>query len=346
MRAAVLVEQNQPLELADVEPPAELEHGQVLVKLLYSGVCGSQLGEIDGVKGPDRFLPHLLGHEGSGEVLEIGPGVTTVAPGDSVVLHWMSGSGIQSACPTYSWSDRTVNAGWVTTFNELAVVSENRVTTVPKELDVRIAPLLGCAVTTGIGVVNNEASLSIGESVLVIGAGGVGLNVIQAAALTAANPIVAVDVRENSLELAKQLGATHCINGSNGDLSQSLQEIFGSEGADVVIETTGKPEVMELAYESAAAESRVILVGVLKKGEKVKLYTMPLHFGKQLVGSRGGSSRPDRDIPRYIGLYERGLLNLDALVTNTYSLEQINDAIDDLRSGKIAGRCIIEIAQP
>src|SRR2546425_5517426 len=127
MKAAVLVELNAPLVLADLEMPA-LDVGQVLVKIQCSGICGAQLGEISGVKGPDKFLPHLLGHEGGGVVLETGPGVTHVNPGDHVVMHWRKGAGIQSRTPQYRWNGRTVNAGWVTTFNERAVVSENRLT--------------------------------------------------------------------------------------------------------------------------------------------------------------------------------------------------------------------------
>ena len=127
-KAAILTEQRRPLVVDHVELPRELGVGQVLVKVRYSGICGSQLGEIDGVKGEDRFLPHLLGHEGSGVVLAVGPGVRHVAPDDVVVLHWRRGPGIESEVPVYRWGDRAVNAGCVTTFNEYAVVSENRCT--------------------------------------------------------------------------------------------------------------------------------------------------------------------------------------------------------------------------
>src|SRR5690348_7075385 len=130
MKAAVLVELNQPLILADLEVPA-LDVGQVLVDVRCSGICGAQLGEIAGVKGPDKFLPHLLGHEGGGVVLQVGPGVTHVKPGDHVVMHWRKGAGIHARTPQYGWDGRTVNAGWVTTFQERAIVSENRVTPIP-----------------------------------------------------------------------------------------------------------------------------------------------------------------------------------------------------------------------
>jgi threonine dehydrogenase-like Zn-dependent dehydrogenase len=128
MKAAILVESSSPLEVDDVKLPDKLAYGQVKVKILYSGICGAQINEIDAVKGPDKFLPHLLGHEASGEVLDIGEGVSTVNQGDNVVLHWRPSSGIQSATPRYNWNGTEVNAGWVTTFNEEAIISENRLT--------------------------------------------------------------------------------------------------------------------------------------------------------------------------------------------------------------------------
>src|SRR4030095_3311879 len=153
MKAAVLVELNKPLVMGDLDLPGQLSFGQVLVRIHYSGICGAQINEIEGAKGPDKFLPHLLGHEGSATVLDIGPGVKTVAKGDRVVLHWRPSDGLQSDPPAYQWNGQRGNAGWLTTFNDHAVVSENRVTKIPSDFDLRIAPLFGCAVTTAMGVV-------------------------------------------------------------------------------------------------------------------------------------------------------------------------------------------------
>jgi S-(hydroxymethyl)glutathione dehydrogenase/alcohol dehydrogenase len=342
VKAAILTELREPLTIADVEPPAELGDGQVRVDVAFSGVCGSQLGEIDGVKGPDRWLPHLLGHEGSGVVAEVGPGVTTVAPGDRVVLHWMRGEGIESDTPAYDWGGTRVNAGWVTTFNEQAVVAENRVTQLPDGLSLELAPLLGCAIPTGFGVVHNNAGLKGGESVVVLGAGGVGLAEVHAASLAGAGPVVAVDVHQNRLELASRLGATHTLLSGDG-LEERLREVVGSDGADVVLENTGNPALIELAYNLAAAQGRAILVGVPPAGSTVSIHTLPLHFGKVLTGSHGGSARPERDIPRYGRLAVDGRLKLADMVTDRYPFDAINDAIADLRSGRVAGRCLIEV---
>ena len=173
MKAAILAESKQPLIVDDITLPDNLEFGQVLVDIHYSGICGAQINEIDAAKGPDKFLPHLLGHEGSGVVREVGPGVTTVKVDDHVVLHWRPSKGIQSPTPKYTWNGKTVNAGWVTTFNEQAIISENRLTVIPDSFDMRIAPLFGCSVTTAFGVVNNDAQIKIGQSVVIFGIGGV-----------------------------------------------------------------------------------------------------------------------------------------------------------------------------
>ena len=190
-KAAILVELRKPLVIDEIKFPDELNAGQVLVKVLYSTICGAQINEIQAAKGPDKFLPHLLGHEASGHVIETGPGVTHVKPGDTVVLHWRPSLGIQCQPPAYQWRGAKLNAGWVTTFNEYAVISENRLTVIGADYDLKLAPLLGCAVTTAAGVINNDANVKIGESVVVFGVGGVGLNVVQFAELAGANPIVA-----------------------------------------------------------------------------------------------------------------------------------------------------------
>jgi S-(hydroxymethyl)glutathione dehydrogenase/alcohol dehydrogenase len=345
MKAAILVAQHEPLVVDEVQLPDELTHGQVLVRVDYSGICGSQLGEIDGVKGPDRHLPHLLGHEGSGWVMEVGPGVKLVRPGDHVVMHWMKGKGIEADPPRYTWQGRPLNAGWITTFNELAIVSENRLTPIPAGLDGRVAALFGCAVTTGLGAVTNNAKVRMGESVVVLGAGGVGLNMIQGASLTSAHPILAVDVHENRLELARTMGATHALNGRAADLQAEIPRLLGGRGADVVIDNTGLPEMIELAYELTHPQGRVILVGVPRAGAAARLHTLPLHFGKVLTGSHGGETNPSEDIPRYLRLLEAGRLALAPLLTNELPLAAVNEALARIRSGDVAGRCLLNLAR-
>jgi len=344
MKAAILVENRAPLEVADLRMPDRLAFGQVHVRIHYSGICGAQVNEIEGAKGPDKFLPHLLGHEGSGTVLAVGEGVKRVKPGDRVVLHWRQAGGIQCEPPKYDWNGKTVNAGWVTTFNDEAIISENRLTVLPPDFDLRLAPLFGCAVTTALGVVNNDAQVKVGQSVVIFGIGGVGLNIAQIAQMVSANPIIGVDLFDAKLERAREWGLTHTFNAkTEGDaLPDRIREIVGPGGADVVIDTTGSARVIETAYELTHADGRTILVGVPRKGDKVNIYTLPLHFKKILKGSHGGSISPDVEIPRLIGLVNAGKMRLDGLITHTFPLDRINDALAAMRAGD-AGRVLLDM---
>jgi S-(hydroxymethyl)glutathione dehydrogenase / alcohol dehydrogenase len=339
--AAILAQSRQPLVVDEIALPDALGVGQVLVKVLYSTICGAQLNEIAAAKGPDKFLPHLLGHEASARVLEIGPGVSTVEEGDTVVLHWRPSRGIQCQPPAYKWRGAKLNAGWVTTFNDYAVISENRMTVIAPDYDVRNAPLLGCAVTTAAGVINNDAKVKIGESVVIFGVGGVGLNVVQFAQLAGAYPIVAVDLVDAKLAMAKERGATHCINSAGADdLEGEIRKIVGQQGPDKVIETTGVKSVIELAYNLTHADGTCVLVGV--PNEKVTIYTLPIHFNKVLTGSHGGDAVPQIDIPRLIRLNRAGRLSFDGIITHEFTLEHINDALDLVRSGA-AGRVVLNV---
>ena len=343
MKAAILVESKQPLVIDEIHLPESLEFGQVLVDVHYSGICGAQINEINAAKGPDKFLPHLLGHEGSGVVKEVGLGVSTVKKGDHVVLHWRPSAGIQSPTPKYKWGKKVVNAGWVTTFNDKAIVSENRLTVIPDDFDMKVAPLFGCSVTTAFGVVNNDAQIKVGESVVVFGIGGVGINIIQAASMVSANPIVGVDLIGHKLEVGKKFGLTHSVLGSRDGLKNEIKNIVGSQGADVVIETTGNSRVIEEAYDLTHPDGKTILVGVPTKGDNISIPSLPLHFNKVLTGSHGGEAIPDKDIPRFIRLMNAGRLNFDGLITHEFPLDSINEAMQIFRSGE-AGRIVLNMA--
>jgi Zn-dependent alcohol dehydrogenase len=340
MKAAILVNSKKPLVIVDIDLPAKLDFGQVLVKISYSGICGSQINEIDAAKEPDKFLPHLLGHEGSGVVEKIGEGVTTVKEGDHVVLHWRKSSGVESVTPKYFWNGKKLNAGRITTFNEKTIVSENRLTVIPSNFDMRSAPLFGCAVTSGFGIVNNDAKVKIGQSVLIFGIGGIGLNVAQAASMVSAYPIVGIDLHERKIDMGKKFGLTHGITPDSKNMNKEIFNIIGGKGADVTVDTTGDTKVIEQAYELTAANGKTILAGVPKN--KITIYSLPLHFKKILTGSHGGNSVPDVEIPRYIRLINEKKMTLDNMITHEFKLAEINSAIDLLRSGK-AGRIVIKM---
>ncbi len=342
MRAAILERSHAPLVVDDVQLPDSLTYGQVRVRLEMAAICGSQLGEIAAQKGPDPWLPHLLGHEGTGHVEAVGDGVTRVSVGDRVVLHWRPAPGLQGPSPVYRWRDATLNAGPVTTFNQLAVVAETRVTPLPSHVPAETGCLLGCALTTGIGVVTRDANLLPGESLVVLGAGSVGQCVVQGAKLVAGTPIVAVDVHANKLALAEQHGAHHTVV-ADEDWEERVRTFVGSSGADVVVETTGVPDVIEAATRLTSARGRTVLVGVPPSETPPRIATLPYHFDKRLVGSHGGGTRPE--IPRYVKLIDEGRLNPDKLVDARYPLDAINDALDSLRQGGCT-KAIVRMPEP
>ena len=341
-KAAILAEQNKPLIVDEIEAELMggrgLGFGQVLVKVHVSGICGAQLGEIEGRKGQDFNLPHLLGHEGVGTVEAVGMAVGCVRKGDRVIMHWRKGAGLECKPPRYRWQNGergSVGAGWVTTFNEYAIVSENRLTRIDNDIPDHAAALMGCAVTTGLGLINNDANLKIGQSIAVIGCGGVGLNVIQGAALVAANPIIGVDIHAGKLEMAKAFGATHGFASID-----EVRDFVGDYGVDVVVETTGITELIEASYALCSKTGKVIMVGQMRFDHKASLNYLPAFAGKTMFASEGGQTNPSVDIPRYLRLYKSGRLKLDGLITHRFPLAQVNEALDLIRAGKV-GRCLL-----
>lgn len=329
MKAAIFTELNKPLVVDDIEVPA-LDVGQVLVEMHYASICGAQLGEIAGKKGPDPYLPHLLGHEGVGVVTAIGHGVTTKAVGDTVVLHWRPSEGIAAKGAVYYWHGAKVSSGPMACFAEHCVVSENRLTLLPDGIDERVAPLFGCALTTALGVVEHDAQLKPGQSVLVFGAGGVGLPIVLMAGLVNAHPIVVVDPIPSKVEEARKRGAGY-----------ATYPILGQ--FDVVFDTTGQAQVIERAYAATKPQGRTILIGVPRHDDPITIHSLPLHFGKVLTGSQGGDCKPHEDIPRLAALVRAGKLNLEGLITHEFPFVDINEALDLVRTGT-AGRVLLRMS--
>ena len=339
--AAVLVELGKPLELADLEVPV-LKPGQVLVEVVHSGVCHTQLGEARGHRGEDRFLPHCLGHEGSGIVREVGPGVAKVKPGDRVILSWIKGTGADVPGTVYGWNGRAVNAGGITTFATHSVISENRLTPVPEGMSLRLAALVGCAVPTGAGVVFNTARPQPGQSAVVFGVGGIGSCAVAAAALAGCTPVIAVDINVDKLALARRLGATHAIDSKKSDaVSEVLKLCTG--GADFAVEATGLPAVMRQALACVRHQGgAAVVVGNARFGSTLEIDPRELNMGKRLLGTWGGDNVPDRDFPRYCKLLTAGRLDLEPLLSGGYGLADVNRALDDLEHGR-AARPILDI---
>jgi S-(hydroxymethyl)glutathione dehydrogenase/alcohol dehydrogenase len=332
--AAILVEQRKPLVIDEVEVPA-LKRGQVLVDIHATRVCGSQIGEIDGVKGPDKFLPHLLGHEAGAVVLEVSPDVTQVAPGDRVVCHWRPGAGIVAGGSVYKWNGRDVNAGPITTFQKFAVISENRLTKVPPETDFGLCCLLADTLTTGFGIINNDVEVKAGESVVIFGVGGIGLGVVLGAKLAGASPIIGIDLHDHKLAKAAEYGLTHQINASRENAADRVKEILGGL-ADVTIDGTGNPKAIETAYDLAKLRGgRCVLFGVMPSDQRVSIHTLPLHFGRVLTGSEGGQSRPEIDIPEILKRLSSEKLDIAGFVSHRTLLGDLPEVIDGMRRGEV-----------
>lgn len=341
--AAILVQTGKELIVDEIEIPP-LKPGQVLVELSFSGVCHTQLLETEGHKGEDKFLPHLLGHEGTGFVRDTGQGISKVSVGDRVLLSWIKGPGADVPGSVYSWNGKKVNAGAVTSFNRFAVISENRLTKLPESIPLKEGALLGCAVPTGFGAVINTANARAGESIVIFGVGGVGLCALLGAVTSGLSPIIAVDINETKLDLAKTLGATYAINAVKEDALQKLCQLLPL-GADIAIEATGRPQVMAQALQALRPQGgRAVVVGNAHFSEKLEIDPRQLNMGKQLLGTWGGDNNPVKDFPRYFRMLEAKRFRLDPLISKVYSLAQINLALKDLKDGKSI-RPLIDLAQ-
>jgi S-(hydroxymethyl)glutathione dehydrogenase/alcohol dehydrogenase len=333
-RAAVLENLGAPLNLRDIEIPSLLP-GQVLVKVFFSGVCRSQLMEVRGRRGADPWLPHLLGHEGSGKVLAVGEGCTKIRPGDEVILGWIKGDGIDAPGAKYLSNGQVINSGRVTTFSNYTVASESRVVKKPKGMPLDVAVLFGCALPTGAGMVLNELRPQIGSSVAVLGLGGIGLGALMAICSLSCKRVIAIDVSDEKLELAKKIGATHLINSSRNDVLLDIMQIAES-GLDFCIESAGTVASIELGFSLVRKDGgRLLFASHPPEGETIRLAPHELISGKQISGSWGGGTQPDKDIPRMFQILRDGEAPLKNLITRRYALEQINEALDDLEAGRV-----------
>ncbi len=340
--AAILVETGRPLVLAELEVPA-LKPGQVLVEIGYSGACGTQVMEVRGHKGEDRWLPHCLGHEGTGTVLEAGGAVTKVRAGDPVVLSWIKGSGIEAGGSVYDWEGKKVNAGGVTTFQRYAVISENRLTLLPDGLPMDIAVLLGCAAPTGMGAVFNVMRITAGQSVAVLGTGGIGLNACLGAAFGGGMPLIGIDPNPARRELATTFGATHVVDPTDVDVVAVIKEIVPG-GVDIAIEATGVPEVVAQAVNATRMQGgRAVVIGNARAGQVLSIDPGVFNQGKSLLGTWGGDSVPDRDYGRFARLLGSGRFPVEALLAKRYRLDEADAALRDLEAGQV-GRPLIDMS--
>jgi len=303
-KAAILVETRKPLEVVELEVPA-LREGQLLVKILHSGICGTQLMEIDGKKGVDKWLPHCLGHEATASVVDRHESVKKLGIDEKVVLSWIKGKGMDAGGCSYLWNGTTVNAGPVTTFQEYAVISENRATKLDKIGSDAAYVLLGCAAPTGMGAVVNVLKGKRDHSIAVLGAGGIGICAILMARDIGMYPIISVDTSDDRLALAKSAGAHILINPRKTRISKLiLAEV--KNGLDFCVEATGNKAVIEDLMGCIKPRSgKAVIVGNVSHGEVVNISPAEFNAGKSLLGTWGGNSEPDRDMSSFFKIIER-----------------------------------------
>jgi Zn-dependent alcohol dehydrogenase len=334
-KAAVMFEQNKPLELLMVSN-GKLSKNQVLIKMKLASICGAQINEITGVKGEDKFLPHMMGHEGYGEVIEVGPNVSKCKVGDVVVLHWRKSSGQESEFPKYESSKGTVGGGLVTTFSEYSVVSQNRMTVVPPEFDPEICTLLGCALSTSYGILKNELDASV-KNLIICGAGGIGLSISAIASEIGYDEIVLIDKFPEKESIAKMHGATKFYTSDNCNFQELKMKNLA------IIETTGNTQMIENMYD-ISDKNTVLLVGQARINEKLVLKNpLKLYTGVNLKFTDGGNSNPDIDISEFFERFNSRVEVIKKLITNRYKFTEINEAIEKVRAGS-AGRVLIEFA--
>ncbi|MEV5507801.1 Zn-dependent alcohol dehydrogenase [Streptomyces orinoci] len=349
----VIFDGERPLVVDDLQVRAP-GPDEVQVSLAAAGLCHSDLSVID------RTIPHpapvVLGHEGAGLVTEVGAGVAGLVPGDHVVLSTLAACGACADCdrgrptmcrrsigrpgqPFSRQGEPLFQFAATSAFAERTVVKAVQAVRIPAEVPLTSASLIGCGVLTGVGAVLNRARVGQGESVLVIGAGGVGLNVLQGARLAGASPVIAVDARAAKEETARRFGATHFIDAATTEVAQAVRQIAPS-GVDHAFECVGEARLVRQAVELLDRHGQAVLLGVPPHGAEVSLPISALYLDKAVLGCRYGSSRPQHDAALYARLYQEGRLLLDELVTAVHPLEDFPRAAEDLRRGRVA-RCVL-----
>jgi|APAra7269097024_1048537.scaffolds.fasta_scaffold00030_112 S-(hydroxymethyl)glutathione dehydrogenase / alcohol dehydrogenase len=366
IKAAVMTGHGEPLIIKEIEL-AEPKANEVLVKIVATGVCHSDLNALDDETTP---IPTILGHEGAGIVEAVGPNVKNVKPGDKVALSWVPYCGTCEFCitgdvhlcesafgPMFDGTlldgtsrlscdgEKVYHNSLLSTFAEYTVVPEMSCVKIPDEMPLAQASLIGCGVATGYGAAVNAAGVKPGSSVAVFGIGGVGVNAIQGAKIAGASKIIACDVKESNLEIAKKFGATHTINVAEENAEEKLKELTGGFGVNYAIDCTGNTNAAESAWKGTRKGGTVVVVGAFNPSKVLNLPAGGFHrVGKILKGSFYGDTQPFRDFPIISKLYLDGKFNLDDLVLDRIKLEDINSAFDSFHDSCCinVGRTVIE----
>ncbi|MFC1991366.1 Zn-dependent alcohol dehydrogenase [Chloroflexota bacterium] len=356
MKAAVCYEFGKPLvvEEIDIDPP---QRGEVKVRIGATAVCHSDIHAIKGELG--GRVPMVPGHESAGYVEEVGETVTSVQPGDAVVVSLLASCRRCVYCVTgrphlceakwpLSTESRLHNKQgqelgamvMVAGFAEYVIVDESQTVKVPDEVPIDRAALLACGVITGFGAVVNRAKVEPLSSVVVVGIGGVGLNAVQGAAFSGGYPVIAVDISDYKLEAARTFGATHTVKASDENAVKNVQKLTEGRGADYVFVTVGSADAVQQGFSMSGPRGMTVVVGLPPRGSMITL--PPYFWGERMITSSGmGTTRLSVDVPKLVTLYQAGRLKLDELITNRYPLEQINEAIESVEKGEALRNVIV-----
>ena len=333
LKAAVLTRTKKPLKIFENIEISKLKKGQVLVRIYHSAICRSQIMEIHGKRGKDKYIPHLLGHEGSGIVERVGRGVTKISPGDKVFLSWIKGKGLESGGTTFKHKGKTINAGPITTFSNYSVVSENRCFLIPKKFSIKKSVIFGCAIPTGAGIVLNEIKPKKKDKICVIGIGGVGLSILMACKMLKLNNVLVIDIDKKKINIAKKLGfKKNIVLKDIKNVKSKILSFTKGKYFDYTIESSGKAESIEFAFSiTRNFGGKCFFASHPDFDANIKLNPFDLISGKNIYGSWGGSSDPQKIANLMAPFFLKNKKFLNLFFSREYVLDNINRAIIDFR---------------
>jgi S-(hydroxymethyl)glutathione dehydrogenase/alcohol dehydrogenase len=330
--AAVLTKTKKPLKIKEGLKFLKLKRGQVLVKILYSAICRSQIMEINGKRGKDKYLPHLLGHEGSGIVEKIGKGVKKVSPGNKVFLSWIKGKGIEAGgTKIKDKNNNLINAGPITTFSNYSIISENRCFKIPKKFPLKESVIFGCAIPTGAGIILNEAKPKNQDKICIIGLGGVGLSALMACKMLKIKNITIIDIDKKKLNIAKKIGYNKNIVFKNyKDVFSKVNYYNKKKLFDYTIESTGKSKSIEFAFSiTKKFGGKCFFASHPDYHSLIKIKPFDLISGKNIYGTWGGSSDPQKVAAIMAKFFLKNKKFLKLYFSKEFSLKNINKAINE-----------------
>ena len=331
--AAVLERFNSKLKFYNFKIN-KITKGQVLIKILFSGICRSQLMEIEGKRNTKKWLPHMLGHEAVGQVIDYHKSNKKFKKGDEVIATWIKSSGARSSGGYVKIKNKKINYGPITTFSKYTLVSENKLVKKPNNLKNKFAPFFGCAALTGMGMVYNQAKPKKNEVILLIGLGGIGFFSILALVEKGIKNIIIADVNDNKRKLAQKIGINNFFNIKNNEEKKKLKDLYCGK-VDLCLENSGNIKSISFCVSMIKNSGRIIFSSHPPKNHMIKISPHELIKGKRIYGSWGGNSKPDRDISRFSKVFNKNQRFVKQIKSNIYKFSQINNAIKDFKKGKV-----------